>query len=223
VALTHQLPQVVAAALTHPDLPVVAAYRARGGTRARQRVNKGTVRKEREYMRIQLDRKENRQMLRITTVGALLVTLALIVAGCSGSGDTTPSGPIKATLIEPQVTDGVVAIPESEVESNRNVRFKVETQDGNMNFMAYVLNGEIYVRANVCPPCQSTGFSLDENILVCDRCATKFKAQTGEGISGACVNFPKASVTYEISDGDIVMNSTDLITAYQDTLEPGWP
>jgi len=162
-------------------------------------------------------------MSRSIIVGVLLLSLALVIAGCSGSGDTTPTGPIRATLIVPQVTDGVVSIPESEVESNGNVRFMVETQDGNMNFMAYALNGEIYVRANVCPPCQSIGFSLDETILVCDRCATKFKAQTGEGISGACVDFPKASVTYEISGGHIVMNSTDLITAYQDTLEPGWP
>jgi nitrite reductase/ring-hydroxylating ferredoxin subunit len=169
------------------------------------------------------DRKENKQMLRITITVALLLTLALIVAGCSGSGDTTPTGPIKATLIEPQVTDSVVSIPESQVESNWNVRFKVETQDGDMDFMAYVLDGKIYVRANVCPPCHSTGFSLDEDILICDRCATKFKAQTGQGISGACVDYPKASVTYEISGGDIVMDSTDLATAYQNTLNPGLP
>ncbi len=162
-------------------------------------------------------------MWRITIIGALLLTLALIVAGCSGSGGTTPSGPIKATLIEPQATDGIVSIPASEVENNRNVRFGMETQDGDMNFMAYVLNGEIYVRANVCPPCQSIGFSLDETVLICDRCSTRFKAQTGEGITGACVNFPKASVTYEINGGNIVMNSTDLAAAYQDTLEPGWP
>jgi nitrite reductase/ring-hydroxylating ferredoxin subunit len=221
VALAHLLPQVVAAALTNPDLPVVAAYR--GGTRARQRVNKGTVKKEREYTRIQLNRKESKEMLRRIMIGALVLTLALIIAGCSGSTSNPPPGPIKATLIEPQVAGDIVSIPVSEVESNRNVRFKVEAQDGDMNFMAYVLDGEIYVRANVCPPCQSIGFSLDEDILVCDRCATRFRAQTGEGISGACVNFPKASVTYEINSGNIVMNSTDLITAYQDTLELGWP
>ncbi len=186
-------------------------------------MNKGTVKKEREYTRIQLNRKESKEMLRRIMIGALVLTLALIIAGCSGSTSNPPPGPIKATLIEPQVAGDIVSIPVSEVESNRNVRFKVEAQDGDMNFMAYVLDGEIYVRANVCPPCQSIGFSLDEDILVCDRCATRFRAQTGEGISGACVNFPKASVTYEINSGNIVMNSTDLITAYQDTLEPGWP
>ena len=92
-----------------------------------------------------------------------------------------------------------------------------------MNFMAYTLDGEIYVRANVCPPCRSIGFSLEEDILICDRCATTFKAKTGDGIKGACVDFPKASVPYEITDGNIVMRGDDLLAAYQDTVKPGWP
>lgn len=156
----------------------------------------------------------------------VLVLLSLIlvssIVACSGNG-TQNGQSIEATWIEPQVDGDTISIPVSEVENNRNVHFKVETQDGNMTFMAYDLSGEIYVRANVCPPCHSIGFSLDEDILVCDRCATKFQAQTGAGISGACVNYPKASVPYEVGDGNIVMNSTDLITAYQDTIEPGWP
>jgi len=163
-------------------------------------------------------------MLRKTIIGALLLSLALIIVGCSGpTSNPTPSGPIKATLIEPQVTGDIVSIPVSEVENNWNVSFKVETQDGNMNFMAYVLDGEIYVRANVCPPCQSTGFSLQEAVLICDRCATTFNAQTGAGINGACVAYPKAAAAYKIENGNIVMNSTDLVTAYQDTIEPGLP
>jgi nitrite reductase/ring-hydroxylating ferredoxin subunit len=162
-------------------------------------------------------------MLRKIVIGALLLSLALTIVGCSEpTSNPTPPGPIKATLIEPQVTDGIVSIPVSEVENNWNVRFKVETQDGNMNFMAYVLGGEIYVRANVCPPCQSIGFSLDQDVLICDRCATMFRAQTGEGIGGACVDFPKASVPYQINGGNIIMNSTDLIAAYDGTIEPGW-
>jgi nitrite reductase/ring-hydroxylating ferredoxin subunit len=163
-------------------------------------------------------------MLRRMIVGALLLSLALVIAGCSGStSNPPPSGPIKATWIEPQVAGDIISVPVSEVENNRNVHFNVETQDGNMTFMAYILDAEIHVRANVCPPCHSIGFSLDGDILVCDRCATKFNAQTGAGISGACVNYPKASVPYEVADGNIVTNSTDLITAYQDTIEAGWP
>lgn len=159
-------------------------------------------------------------MTRKAILGLVLFAVISSTVACSSNG--VQSGePIKATLIEPQVTDGIVSIPVSEVENNWNVSFKVETQDGNMTFMAYVLDGEIYVRANVCPPCWSTGFSLDEAVLICDRCATTFKAQTGEGIAGACVDFPKASVPYEINGGNIIMKGTDLIAAYQDTLEPG--
>ena len=157
-------------------------------------------------------------MLRKTIIGALLLSLVLISVACAGP---TPSGPIKATWIEPQVTGDIISIPVSEVEDNWNVHFKVDTQSGNMTFMAYIVDGEIYVRANVCPPCQSTGFSLDEAVLICDRCATTFKAQTGEGIAGACVDFPKAEVPYEVSNGNIAMKGTDLIAAYEDTLEPG--
>jgi len=163
-------------------------------------------------------------MLRKTIIGASLLSLALIIVGCSGpTSNPTPSGPIKATLIEPQVAGDNVSIPVSEVENNWNVSFMVQRQDGNMTFMAYVLDGEIYVRANVCPPCRSTGFSLDEAVLICDRCATKFKAQTGEGISGACVGYPKAAVPYDRIDGNMVMKSADLVTAYQNTIEPGSP
>jgi hypothetical protein len=52
---------------------------------------------------------------------------------------------------------------------------------------------------------------------------TTFEAKTGGGIEGACVDFPKASVPYEVTDGNAVMKGTDLIAAYQDTTEPGLP
>jgi nitrite reductase/ring-hydroxylating ferredoxin subunit len=161
-------------------------------------------------------------MLTKTMLGLVLLAMILSTAACS-NGNPQSNGPIKATWIEPQVAGDTVSIPVSEVENNWNVHFKVETQDDNMTFMAYIVDGEIFVRANVCPPCQSIGFSLEEAVLICDRCATTFNAETGEGISGACVDFPKASVPYEINGGNIAMKDTDLAAAYQDTLEPGWP
>lgn len=134
-----------------------------------------------------------------------------------------PSGPIKAGWIEPQVNGETVSIPQSEVEKNWNVHFKVDVQGSTETFMAYLLDGKIYVRANVCPPCRSIGYSLDKDILVCDRCATRFKAKSGDGIDGACVNYPKASVAYEVTGGNIVMKKSDLLVAYQNTLKPGLP
>jgi hypothetical protein len=34
---------------------------------------------------------------------------------------------------------------------------------------------------------------LNKDVLVCDRCGTRFKAKSGDGIDGACVDYPKAS------------------------------
>jgi len=150
----------------------------------------------------------------------VLLAMILSVAACSNN-NAQSNAPIKATWIEPQVVGDTVSIPVSEVENNKIIHFKFGTQDKDTTFMAYKLSGELYVRANVCPPCRSVGFSLQKDILVCDTCMTTFEAKTGEGIEGACVDFPKASVPYEIIDGNMVMKDTDLIAAYQDTIEPG--
>ena len=132
-----------------------------------------------------------------------------------------PSGPIKAIWVDTQNANGTASIPLNEIEENWNIHFKYETQTETMNFMAYILDEKVYVRANVCPPCRSVGFSLDDDILVCDRCATLFEAKTGDGIKGACVNYPKASVPYKITDGKLIMNEADLITAYKETINRG--
>ncbi len=134
---------------------------------------------------------------------------------------TLPSGPIKATWIDSLVEGDTLSISLTEVEENWNNNFKLETADGTRNFMTYILDGELIVRANVCPPCRSVGFSLAGDILVCDRCATTFNAVNGDGIRGACVDFPKAPVAYEITDSSIVMNIDDLVTAYEETIIPG--
>jgi nitrite reductase/ring-hydroxylating ferredoxin subunit len=158
----------------------------------------------------------------ISAVVVAIIGVSIYFAMFAGNGSSTESNePIKATWIEPQVAGDTVSIPVSEVENNRNVHFNVKTRDEDMNFMAYVLDGEISVRANVCPPCRSIGFSLEQAVLICDRCATTFNAKTGDGIEGACVDFPKASVLYEVSDGNVAMKGIDLITAYQDTIESG--
>ena len=136
-----------------------------------------------------------------------------------------PPEPIKATWITVAVdTDNqTVSIPISELEDNWDVHFKLEATQGDMDFMAYIFEGTAYVRANVCPPCHSVGFSLDESsrILICDRCATIFNAETGAGVKGACVNYPKAAAPYEVSGGNLIIKGSDLIAAYEETLLPG--
>ncbi len=187
-------------------------------------------RKEKELEPSRSRAKKNRLVI-ISAVVVVIIGVSVYFAmfgGNSGNGGNRgnggnhqSNGPIEATWIEPQVAGDTVAISLSEVEDNWNVHFNVNTQGEDMNFMAYVLDGDVYVRANVCPPCRSIGFSLKEAVLICDRCATTFGAETGDGINGACVDYPKASVPYEVSDGNVVMEGSDLIAAYEDTLVAG--
>lgn len=158
---------------------------------------------------------------KITLILVLLILVSGIIA-CSGNG-TQNSQRIEATWIDPQVVGESVSIPISEVENDRIVHFEFGAQDKDMTFMAYDLNGEIYVRANICPPCHSIGFSLQQSTLVCDTCGTVFDAKTGAGIKGACVGYPKAAVPYEINGGGITMQGADLAIAYQDTVSPKQP
>ncbi|MFC1938621.1 Fe-S-containing protein [Chloroflexota bacterium] len=136
-----------------------------------------------------------------------------------------PQGPIEGTWIEAGVDPDrqLLSLPVSDLENNWNIHFKLKTNKDDITFMAYIFEGELHVRANVCPPCRSIGYALDEGegLLICDMCATLFDAGTGDGIEGACVDYPKASVPYELVDGNVVLKGDELLTAYQDTLSPG--
>ena len=155
-------------------------------------------------------------------IGFVLLAMILNIVACSGNSAQS-NEPIKATWIEPQIVGDIVSIPVSEVENSKMTHFKLATIDGDIAFMAYNIDGKLNVRANVCPPCRSIGFSLSRDTLICDTCRTTFKAKTGDGIAGACVGYPKAAVPYEISDGKVVMRSNDLLIADKNTNEPGWP
>jgi nitrite reductase/ring-hydroxylating ferredoxin subunit len=191
-------------------------------------MGKKAKRRERELELGKTKAKKNRPVIISAVVVAIVgVSIYFAMFGGSGGGNQNDgpvrnNGPITATWIDPQVVADTVSIPVSEVEENGNVHFNLKTQGEDMNFMAYILDGETFVRANVCPPCRSIGFSLDEHMLVCDRCATTFSGETGQGIEGACVDYPKASVPYNVSGGTLVMDSADLVAAYEDTIEPGW-
>jgi nitrite reductase/ring-hydroxylating ferredoxin subunit len=168
----------------------------------------------------------SRAAIRILPV-VLVLFLAVSITACSsnsGNSDNIQnSGLIEPTWIQAEVTDNTASISLSEVEANGMSHFTVNTSSGEMDFMAYELSGETYVRASICPPCYSRSFALKGDTLVCNTCGTVFDAETGSGIRGACLNYPKASVPYEITGNSILMGVDDLVTAYNNTLAPGLP
>jgi len=154
----------------------------------------------------------------------LVVAVSLVVAGCtetrSSAGYKDNEKSVKGTWITGQVNADQVSIPIKSIDDNTNVHFKVKTDIGGLSVMAYRFNDKVFVRSNVCPPCNSIGFSLKNGTLVCDSCGTVFDAVTGKGIEGGCVDYPKESIPYTISDGKITMKLDDMVAAHKKTIEP---
>jgi len=147
----------------------------------------------------------------------LLAALSLaVLTACSGS--PTGNQVVPSKLVPAIVAGDTVSVPLAEVQENINSKFTLRTDTQEISFMAYQFEGAIQVRADICPPCRSQSFTLYNDTLVCDTCGTVFKAASGQGVSGACVKYPKASVVYQVKDGKIMMQAADLVTAYNDTL-----
>lgn len=168
--------------------------------------------------------------MRITLPAVVAMLFVIGVVSCSGgdgggieASDGKPSGSIRAIWVESQVIDDAVAIALRDVRENWHTHFAADLDGKTTNFMAYSLDGDIHVGANVCPPCRSVGFSLDGDRLLCDSCGTVFDAKTGSGIRGACKAFPKAEVDHQVVGGQIVMQQKYLAVAYENTTEAGWP
>lgn len=163
----------------------------------------------------------NRLLMR--TVLASVFALLVLPACASDLEPNGPArnGPLPGTWVDVENDGARVMLPVAEVTGTGNVHFSVVVGERKMDFMAYVLGDDLHVRANACPPCRSIGFALDGMMLVCDACQTTFKAIDGSGIEGACVNYPKAAVAYAVEQGMVVMDSEDLVRAYDDTLTAG--
>lgn len=155
----------------------------------------------------------------------MLVTLGL--AACSGgTASAAPSAAnsrVSPTWVTPDISSTTVSVGEDVVKSKVNIDFELPTDKGTAYFMVYEYLGKTYARADVCVPCRSVSFTLYKGNLICDSCGTVFKATDGTGVSGACVRYPKAAVPYQTVDGKIVMSQADLITAFENTLQPGLP
>jgi nitrite reductase/ring-hydroxylating ferredoxin subunit len=115
----------------------------------------------------------------------------------------------------------VVTIPLSAIEDVVNTEFAIAVDERSLDFMAYVLDGELYVRASACPPCATLEYALDAGTLLCGACDTSFDASTGAGIDGACVDYPKAAVAYEVSGGVVTLKVADLVRAWDETEAAG--
>lgn len=63
--------------------------------------------------------------------------------------------------------------------------------------------GRLIVALAMCEPCRSQRFHIDDNILVCDTCGTRWLLNDLRGLSGGCPEYPPEELPYEVKDGTI--------------------
>ncbi len=143
----------------------------------------------------------------------------LLLAACASPASS--GEPIPGTWVDVEMSNGTATMPLTLLEEHTNLHFEMEQEGQPLAFMAYILDGDIQVRANACPPCGSRGFTLKGKVLDCDACHTLFDAQDGSGIEGPCANYPKALVPHSVSGGRITLTVSDLVNAYEETLIAG--
>jgi nitrite reductase/ring-hydroxylating ferredoxin subunit len=161
------------------------------------------------------------QMRKTGKTIVIIFSLCLIIFTISACGSSSQSSQaIKASWIQPLITSDIVSVPVSLIEKDVITHFKVNSSEKELTFMSYEYAGQIYTRADICPPCRSINFSLKEGILVCDTCGSTFDAKTGAGVGGACRAYSKALTNYELKDGNIMLKVTDLAASFQKTLNP---
>ncbi len=131
------------------------------------------------------------------------------------------SGPVAATALMISRDGDMVSMPLSAIVAVVNTEFGIVVDERSLDFMAYVFDGELHVRASACPPCAALAYSLDGGTLLCEACDTVFDARTGNGIGGACVDYPKAAVAYEVKGDVVLMRVADLVRAWDETVLEG--
>jgi len=145
-----------------------------------------------------------------------------------GTAVPAPSATVAAqpaTMIEPLVACPVtvsrhgdtVSLKLPALTEVRNAQFDIVVNGRPLAFMAYIVRGQLQVRAGACPSCESSTYLLDGDFLDCVACDSRYDALTGDGASGGCMDYPKKPVPCDTVGDLVVMKIDDLVRAWDET------
>jgi len=108
------------------------------------------------------------------------------------------------------------------IEDGENVGISLEDLDKyklvyfkykNKPVITYIDNkGNIITSIAMCEPCRNDEFFfIQDNILVCAKCWTRWKLGTHKGISGGCKNYPPHIIDNIVKNGNVLVKKQELI------------
>ncbi|MBO8167856.1 MAG: DUF2318 domain-containing protein [Thermoanaerobacteraceae bacterium] len=113
---------------------------------------------------------------------------------------------ISMTDIENVVKDGKLIILLDEVIENKII-YTEYSKNGKRNAVTSFITpaGRLVVAMAMCEPCRSERFHIEDNVLVCDTCGTRWYLNDLRGISGGCLQYPPEELPYEVRNGQILV------------------
>ncbi|GAW93754.1 Fe-S-containing protein [Calderihabitans maritimus] len=110
---------------------------------------------------------------------------------------------ISMTDIENRVENGKIIIPLQEVIDNKIIYTEYTAPNGEVKAVTSFITpaGRVVVAIAMCEPCRSQRFRIEDNILVCETCGTRWYLNDLRGISGGCPQYPPEELPYEVKEG----------------------
>ncbi|MBZ4686651.1 MAG: hypothetical protein PWQ96_1975 [Clostridia bacterium] len=122
---------------------------------------------------------------------------------------------ISMTDISNRVRDGKIIISLQEVIDNSIIYSEYQNAGERKAITSFITPaGRLIVAIAMCEPCRSERFHIEENILVCDTCGTRWYLNDLRGISGGCPQYPPEELPYEVQDGKIFIPE-DIVKEWQ--------
>ncbi|MBI4530538.1 MAG: DUF2318 domain-containing protein, partial [Candidatus Latescibacteria bacterium] len=105
---------------------------------------------------------------------------------------------VKMVEIASTVEDGKIAVPLDVVTTSKLVRFVYN----DLPLVAYLTpSGRVITGVSMCEPCRSTRFHIQDEMMVCNSCETRWTLEDLEGVSGGCLNYPPDVIPSTVAGG----------------------
>jgi hypothetical protein len=153
--------------------------------------------------------------------GALVVIIALAIVflgpgmtgNIAGASELDPmdySGlRVDKRTVEPVEDGDMIGVKLSDLEEYRMLYFRYQGKP----VLVYADQfGSIVASIAMCEPCENDeSFFIQDNVLVCGKCFTKWSLGTHTGLSGGCKEYPPEILGHEVRDGNVLVKKSDII------------
>lgn len=111
-------------------------------------------------------------------------------------------------VVTPVESGDLVGVKISDLEKYRMLYFRYN----NKPMLVYADQyGNIVTSIAMCEPCRNEDdFFIQNNVLVCGKCFTKWTLGNHQGISGGCKKYPPEIIEHTVSNGNVFVEKSDI-------------